>query len=50
MKRQRRSFLRATVSSGIGLAIFPSIIPARLFGADALGKKLNVAQSGGLER
>ncbi len=47
MKRQsRRSFLRATVHSGIGLAILPNIIPARLFGAAAPSKKINVAQIG----
>jgi predicted dehydrogenase len=30
----------------MGLAVFPSIIPARLLGADAPGKKINVAQIG----
>jgi predicted dehydrogenase len=42
----RRSFLKATVGSGVGLAIFPSILPARLFGADAPSKKIQVAQIG----
>ena len=45
-KQSRRQFLRATVGSGIGLAMFPSILPARLFGADAPGKKIQVAQIG----
>ena len=34
------------MGSGVGLAVFPSIIPARLFGADAPGQKINVAQIG----
>jgi predicted dehydrogenase len=42
----RRSFLKAALGSGVGLAVFPSIIPARLFGADAPSKKINVAQIG----
>jgi predicted dehydrogenase len=42
----RRRFLRAAVGGGIGLAVFPNIIPARLFGADAPGKKIQVAQIG----
>jgi myo-inositol 2-dehydrogenase/D-chiro-inositol 1-dehydrogenase len=47
MKNQsRRSFLKATVRGGVGLAVLPSIIPARLLGADAPGKKINVAQIG----
>src|ERR1700761_7095900 len=47
MKKQtRRSFLKATVRGGVGLAILPNIIPARLLGADAPGKKINVAQIG----
>lgn len=47
MKHQsRRSFLKTAVASGSGLAIFPSIIPARLLGADAPSKKINVAQIG----
>jgi predicted dehydrogenase len=47
MKNQsRRHFLKAAVGSGVGLAIFPSFIPARLFGADAPSKKIQVAQIG----
>jgi len=42
----RRSFLKAAVGSGAGLAVFPGIIPARLLGADAPGKKIQVAQIG----
>ena len=42
----RRSFLKAAVGGGVGLALFPSIIPARLFGADAPSKKITVAQIG----
>jgi predicted dehydrogenase len=44
--RSRRSFIKAALGSGAGLAIFPGIIPARLFGADAPGKKIQVAQIG----
>jgi predicted dehydrogenase len=47
MKNQsRRSFLKAAVGSGVGLAVLPGIIPARLLGADAPSKKINVAQIG----
>jgi len=42
----RRSFIKAAVRSGVGLAVLPNIIPARLLGADAPGKKINVAQIG----
>ena len=44
--QSRRSFLKAAVRSGVGLALLPDIIPARLLGADAPGKKINVAQIG----
>ena len=44
--RSRRSFLKTAVRSGVGLAVLPSIIPARLLGADAPSKKINVAQIG----
>jgi predicted dehydrogenase len=47
MKHQsRRSFLKASLFGGVGLAVLPSIIPARLLGADSPGKKINVAQIG----
>jgi predicted dehydrogenase len=47
MKNQsRRSFLKAAVRGGVGLAILPNIIPARLLGADAPSKRINVAQIG----
>jgi len=42
----RRSFIKTSLGGAVGLAVFPSIIPARLFGADAPGKKINVAQIG----
>jgi predicted dehydrogenase len=44
--KSRRSFLKAAMRGGIGLAVLPQIIPARLFGADAPGKKIQVAQIG----
>ena len=46
IRQSRLSFLRAAVHSGIGLAVLPTIIPARLLGADAPSKKINVAQIG----
>jgi predicted dehydrogenase len=42
----RRSFIKNSLGGAVGLAVFPSIIPARLFGADAPGKKIQVAQIG----
>ena len=45
-KQSRRSFLNAAVRGGVGLLVLPSIIPARLFGADAPSKKIHVAQIG----
>jgi len=44
--QSRRSFLKAAVRGSVGLAVFPGIIPARLLGADAPGKKIHVAQIG----
>ena len=45
-KLSRRSFLKTSLGSAAGLAVFPSIMPARLIGADAPSKKINVAQIG----
>ncbi|MFZ0826305.1 MAG: Gfo/Idh/MocA family oxidoreductase [Verrucomicrobiia bacterium] len=44
--QSRRSFIRAAVRGGVGLAILPNLIPARLLGADAPSKKIHVAQIG----
>jgi hypothetical protein len=41
----RRSFLKSTLLGGIGL-LLPTILPARLFGAGAPGKKIHIAQIG----
>lgn len=47
MKRQtRRGFLNAIVRAGTGLAILPSILPARLPGAETPNKRIQVAQIG----
>ena len=47
MKNQsRRGFLKTAIGSAVGLAVVPGIIPARLLGADAPSKKINVAQIG----
>src|ERR1700753_2510293 len=45
-KQSRRSFLKHAVRRGGGLAVLPNLIPARLLGADAPSKKINVAQIG----
>jgi myo-inositol 2-dehydrogenase/D-chiro-inositol 1-dehydrogenase len=45
-KQSRRSFLRAAVRGGVGLAVLPGIIPARLLGRDAPSRKIQVAQIG----
>ena len=42
----RRAFLKTSVVAAAGFALLPDIIPARLFGADAPGKKIQVAQIG----
>ena len=42
----RRSFFKTSLGGAAGLAVFPSIIPARLLGADAPGKKIHIAQIG----
>lgn len=38
--------MKTAVRGGVGLAVLPNIIPARLLGADAPGKKITVAQIG----
>src|ERR1035438_1565534 len=47
MKNQsRRSFIKTWLGGAVGVAVFPSIIPARLLGADSPGKKIQVPQIG----
>ena len=47
MKNQtRRHFLKASLRGGAGLILLPGLIPARLFGAEAPSKKIQVAQIG----
>ena len=47
MKNQsRRSFIKQSLSGAAGLALLPTLIPARVLGADAPSKKINVAQIG----
>src|SRR5882757_7936635 len=47
MKSQsRRGFIRTSLGGAAGLVLLPTIIPSRLFGADAPSKKINVAQIG----
>lgn len=41
----RRSFIKTSIGAA-GLVLVPNIIPARLLGADARGKKIQVAQIG----
>jgi len=45
MQQTRRDFLKTTLA-GVGLLAFPSIIPARVLGADAPSKKINILQIG----
>src|SRR5450755_879972 len=45
-KHSRRSFIKTSLGGAAGVAVFPGIIPARLLGADAPSKKINVAQIG----
>ncbi len=42
----RRFFLKTSLRGAAGLALLPNIIPSRLLGADAPGKKIQVAQIG----
>jgi myo-inositol 2-dehydrogenase / D-chiro-inositol 1-dehydrogenase len=42
----RRRFLKTALGGGLGLAVLPDLIPARLLGADAPSKKIQVAQIG----
>ena len=42
----RRRFLQSAVGGGLGFALLPAILPARLLGADAPNKKIQVAQIG----
>ena len=42
----RRSFLKTSLGGAAGMALLPNLVPARLLGAGAPGRKLNVAQIG----
>lgn len=44
--QSRRRFLKSAARGAAALAVLPSILPARLLGADAPSKKINVAQIG----
>jgi predicted dehydrogenase len=44
--KARRRFLKTTLGGGLGLALLPNLLPARLLGADAPSKKIQVAQIG----
>ncbi len=47
MKAQsRRHFLKTAARGGLGLLALPTFLPARLLGADAPGKKIQIAQIG----
>ncbi len=45
MRQSRRQFLQSTLA-GAGALAFPTIIPARVLGADAPSKKINLLQIG----
>src|SRR5882724_5914545 len=42
----RRAFLKTSAGAAAGFALLPDIIPSRLLGAEAPGKKIQVAQIG----
>ena len=44
--QSRRRFLKTATRGAAGLALLPNIIPARLLGADAPSKRLQIAQIG----
>ncbi len=44
--RSRRSFLKTTLGGGLGLAMLPDFIPARVLGAGAPSRRIQVAQIG----
>jgi len=44
--QSRRSFIKSSLGGAAGLVILPNLIPARLLGADAPSKKINIAQIG----
>ena len=44
--QSRRRFLKTALGGAAGLALLPGFLPARLLGADAPSKKINVAQIG----
>src|SRR5215472_4217967 len=46
MKQTRRRFLERSLATAAGSAVFPAIIPARVLGADAPSKKINILQVG----
>src|SRR5215472_1038008 len=46
MKQTRRRFLERSLATAAGSAVFPAIIPARVLGADAPSKKINILQIG----
>ena len=45
-QQSRRQFLKTTLGGAAGLGLMPSILPARLLGAEAPGRKIQVAQIG----
>lgn len=46
ISKSRRHFLKSSAAGLAGAAVFPSILPSRVFGADAPSKKINVLQIG----
>jgi len=44
--QSRRNFIKSSLGGAAGLVILPNLIPARLLGADAPSKKINIAQIG----
>jgi predicted dehydrogenase len=42
----RRNFLKNTLSAGVALSAFPSIVPSSVFGADAPSNRINIGAIG----
>ena len=46
MKQSRRQFIKTSLAGCVAVAGFPTIVPSRVFGADAPSNRLRVAQIG----
>lgn len=46
MKTTRRTFLKSSLTAGIGLIVAPSIVPSSVFGANAPSNRINIGAIG----